>query len=141
MNMPTRRMFSNDILGTDAFLEMSVEAQVLYFHLVMGADNRGYVNNARSIISSFDGINIGHLTELVINKFVLDRDRGLYLIKHWYIHNDMPTRKVEETKYLDDLQHIYFDENNSYTVRQTDKPVVETLNSHLKEKKKPRKGK
>lgn len=134
-----RRMISNDIVATDAFNDMSINARCLYFHLVMNADNRGYINNARSIISCFDDMNTGHLQELIAKKFVLDRDRGLYLIKHWYIHNDIPRTKVEETRYIDDLKHIYFDENNAYTVRQTDKPVIETLKSHIKEKKKLRK--
>lgn len=138
--MANRRMLSKGIVCSDAFLEMSTGAIVLYYHLVMNADERGYVNNARSIISTFDEINVGHLQELISKKFILDRERGLYLIKHWYVHNDIPRCKVEETRYTDDLKHIYFDENYSYTVRNTDKPVIETLNSFVKEKKRAKRN-
>lgn len=133
--MAQRRMFSKDIVCSDAFLSMSVNARALYFHLAMNADERGYVNNVRSVMSMFDDINIGHLQEIIASKFILDRENSLYVIKHWYIHNDIPRFDIGETKYLDDLKNLYFDENFSYTVRTTEKPVVETLKSYIKEKK------
>jgi len=137
--MADRRMFSNTVVSSDAFLNMSTAARVLYYHLVMNADNRGYINNLRSIVSSFDELTMNDAEELVVNKFVIKREKGLYLIKHWYIHNDIPTCKVEETRYSDDLKQLYFDENFSYTEKVTDKPVLETLKMFVKEKKKPRK--
>lgn len=125
--MAERRMFSNQIVNSDAFHSLSTEAQVLYFNLVMSADNRGYINNAKSIISGLIGINTGHLEELVCHKFVLERDNFLYLIKHWYIHNDIPKSYIEESNYIDDLETLYFDPNFAYTIKMTKMPVLETI--------------
>ena len=120
-------MLSNQIVGSDAFISLSINAQALYFHLCMEADNRGYVNNARRIIAMFDNMALEDLKELVCSKFVLDRGKGLYLIKHWYIHNDIPTTRVEETTYYEDLENIYFDINNAYTTTKTEKKALDLL--------------
>jgi hypothetical protein len=42
--MAQRRMFSQKIIGSDAFLEMSVSARELYFQLGMYADDDGFIN-------------------------------------------------------------------------------------------------
>ena len=41
--MARRRMFSLDVVDTDAFLDMPSSAQNLYFHLGMRADDEGFV--------------------------------------------------------------------------------------------------
>lgn len=121
--MARRRMFSLEIVDSDSFNEMSTEACVLYFHMVMHADNRGYVNCAKTIISNLQGANTGHLIELLNKRFVLKRKEDVYLIKHWYIHNDIPKGRVEETNYIDDFLTLYFDLNNAYTETPTEMPV------------------
>ena len=45
--MARKRMFSEDIVESDAFLSLSKEAQLLYFHLNMRADDEGFVNNIK----------------------------------------------------------------------------------------------
>ena len=125
--MQTRRMLSKEIVGSDAFLSLSNNAQLLYFHLCLNADNRGYVSNARCIISMIVGLSISDLDELISHKFILDRSHGLYLIKHWYIHNDFPKGYVDESNYIEDLENLYFDVNNSYTSHPTKNPVLETI--------------
>jgi len=48
--MSERRMFSMQIVDSDAFLDMPLSTQALYFHLSMRADDDGFVDNARKII-------------------------------------------------------------------------------------------
>ena len=48
--MAQRRMFSLQVVDTDAFLEMPLSAQALYFHLGMRADDDGFISNARRIL-------------------------------------------------------------------------------------------
>ena len=50
--MPERRMFSKKITESDAFLDMPLSAQALYFHLNMAADDDGFVNNPKKIVRS-----------------------------------------------------------------------------------------
>lgn len=50
--MARRRMFSLDVVDTDNFTEMSVSAQVLYFHLGMHGDDDGFVSSPKKIAKS-----------------------------------------------------------------------------------------
>lgn len=43
--MANRRMFSLDVVDTDAFIDMPVTAQALYFHLGMRADDDGFISS------------------------------------------------------------------------------------------------
>lgn len=42
-------MFSKTIVDSDAFLDMPMSTQCLYFHLNMRADDDGFVNNPKRI--------------------------------------------------------------------------------------------
>ena len=42
--MAKKRMYSNAVTDSDAFIEMSSAAQALYFHLNQGADDDGFNN-------------------------------------------------------------------------------------------------
>lgn len=122
--MAERRMFAKAIVKSDAFLDLPISSQALYFHLGMEADDRGYVNNARSIIRLI-GASVGDIEQLANKKFILIRGENLILIKHWKINNLIKTDRFKETKYTDDLKLLFFDENNSYTKKQTSKPCME----------------
>ena len=116
-------MFSKDIVHSDAFLDLPISSQALYFHLGMEADDRGYVSNPKTVIRSI-GASIGDLEQLVQKKFILVRGDGLILIKHWKINNCIQPSRLVETKYTTDLKKLFFDENNSYTERDTKNPVL-----------------
>ena len=47
--MAERRMFSKTVIDSDAFIEMPLSSQALYFHLSMRADDDGFVNNPKRI--------------------------------------------------------------------------------------------
>ena len=42
-------MFAKTIIDSDAFLDMPLSAQSLYFHLSMRADDDGFINNPKKI--------------------------------------------------------------------------------------------
>ena len=48
--MANKRMFSKHIVDSDAFLEMPLSTQALYFHLNMKADDDGFVGNPKRIM-------------------------------------------------------------------------------------------
>lgn len=121
--MANRRMFSKDIVRSDTFLDLPISSQALYFHLGMEADDRGYVNNPKSVIRSICA-SIGDLEQLANKKFVLIRDESLILIKGWRINNTIQPTRLVETKFIDDLKQLFFDENNSYTEKPTEKPTL-----------------
>ena len=47
--MAERRMFAKTVIDSDAFLDMPMSAQALYFHMAMRADDDGFLNNPKKI--------------------------------------------------------------------------------------------
>lgn len=121
--MANRRMFSKDIVRSDAFLDLPISSQALYFHLGMEADDRGYVNNPKAVIRN-TGAALGDLEQLANKRFVLIRGESLILIKGWRINNCIQPSRLVESKFVDDLEKLFFDENDSYTDKPTEKPVL-----------------
>lgn len=84
--MAKRRMFSLDIIDTDAFLELPMSTQWLYFHLVIRADDDGFLANPKRIKrmlgASDDDYNL-----LVAKRFIIVFKTGVCVITHWRIHN------------------------------------------------------
>lgn len=73
------------------------------------------------------GATVGDLEQLANKRFVLVRDEGLILIKHWKMNNYIQNDRFVETKFIDDLKTLFFDENNSYTERQTKTPCIQNV--------------
>ena len=48
--MAQKRMFTMKIVDSDAFLDMPLSTQALYFHLNMRADDDGFVGNPKRIM-------------------------------------------------------------------------------------------
>ena len=68
--MAEKRMLSKKVLDTDAFLDMPLSAQALYFHLVINADDEGFVGNPKRI-RDYIGADESDLDLLIEKKFVL----------------------------------------------------------------------
>ena len=124
--MAIRRCFSKKIVRSDDFLDLPVSTQLLYFQLGMEADDRGYINNARSVIK-ITGCGVGDLEMLIAKRFVLVRQEKLILIKGWRINNSIQPTRVCESQYVDDLKLLFFDERGSYTERETNLPVSKII--------------
>ena len=79
-------MFSMKIVDSDAFLDMPMTTQCLYFHLNMRADDDGFVGNPKRI-QRLIGASDDDLKLLIAKRFVLCFDSGVIVIKHWSMHN------------------------------------------------------
>lgn len=110
--MASKRMFDSDIVTSDAFRLMSTEAQAYYFQCNFQADDRGYVSGARSLEKLYKP---GVLQELIDKRFILQRPKDLYLIKHFLIHNYIRPEILEETINLNDFKYLYIKPNGAYT--------------------------
>lgn len=126
--MAIRRCFSKKIVRSDDFCDMPISSQALYFHLGMEADDRGYVNNPRSVIKSI-GASVGDLENLITKRFILIRQEKLVLIKGWRINNTIQPSRLTESQYADDLKTLFFksDKDLSYTEQDTGLPVATTF--------------
>jgi hypothetical protein len=117
--MAERRMFAKTIIGSDAFCDMPQSTQLLYFHLAMGADDDGFVNNPKSIIRNI-GSKDDDISILIAKKFIIPFDSGVIVIKHWRIHNYIQSDRYIETKYKKEKSTLFIDENKSYSTYLTD---------------------
>lgn len=116
--MAERRMFAKTIVESDAFLDMPMSAQALYLHLGMNADDWGFVNNPRSI-RRMCGASEDDLKLLIAKKFILTFDSGAAVIKSWWVNNYVQSDRRHPTRYQEELETLFLDENKSYTTKDT----------------------
>lgn len=117
--MATKRMFSMKIVDTDAFLDMPMSTQCLYFHLNMRADDDGFIGNPKRI-QKLIGANDDDLKLLIAKRFVLTFDSGVIVIKHWRIHNTLRNDRYVETTYIEEKNMLSVKENKAYTDKKVD---------------------
>ena len=104
-------MFSSQIVTADAFLEMPLTSQALYFHLGMSADDEGFVSPRKVLRMS--GAGEDDLKILLVKGFVIPFQSGIIVITHWkqnnYIQADRftPTIYKEERATLSCIQNVY----------------------------------
>lgn len=124
--MANRRMFSLDIVDSDAFLDLPLTSQALYFHLGMRADDDGFINNPMRILRTIGG-NKSDFEMLIHKRFLLIFPNGVVVIKHWKMHNYIPRDRYKETVYLDEKSLLTLKENGSYTECNT--PCIQNVYS------------
>ena len=112
--MADRRMFSKKIIDSDAFLDMPLTTQALYFHLSMRADDDGFVSNAKRI-KTMIGASDDDLKLLIAKRFVLTFESGVVVIKHWRIHNYIQNDRYTPTTYVEEKATLSLDAKNAYT--------------------------
>ena len=113
--MAERRMFAKSIIDSDAFLDMPLSAQALYFHLSMRADDDGFINNPKKI-QRMAGASEDDLKLLIAKRFLIVFDTGVVVIKHWRIHNYIQKDRYHETNYTDEKSRLTIKENGAYTL-------------------------
>ena len=112
--MAEKRMFTKKITQSDAFLDMPLSAQCLYFHLNMEADDDGFVNSPRKI-QRLIGAKDDDLKLLIAKSFILVFETGVIVIKHWRMHNTIRQDRYHPTDYQEEYQRLQLKDNNSYT--------------------------
>lgn len=117
--MAERRMFSKVIIDSDAFLDMPLSTQALYFHLSMRADDDGFLNNARKI-QRLVGASDDDLRLLLMKRFVIGFEGGILVIKHWRMNNYLRKDRYTPTVYQDEYAMLGVKKNGSYTLEKTD---------------------
>ena len=112
--MAERRMFAKTIIDSDAFIDMPLSTQSLYFHLSMRADDDGFINNPKKI-QRMIGCSDDDLKLLVLKRFIIPFDSGIVVIKHWKIHNYIRNDRYKPTVYTSEKAMITSKENGAYT--------------------------
>ena len=116
-------MFTQKIIDSDAFLDMPLSTQALYFHLNMRADDDGFINNPKKI-QRMVGASDDDLKLLIAKNFIIPFESGVIVIKHWRINNYLQKDRYNPTKYGDEKATLSLDENGAY---QTAKALPEPM--------------
>jgi uncharacterized phage protein (TIGR02220 family) len=112
--MAKKRMVSNQIVDSDAFLDMPLSAQALYLHLLVRADDEGFTNGVRKVMR-MTRAGDDDLKVLIGKKFVIMFESGVMVIKHWLIHNTIRHDRVIPTAHQEEKKQLAIKDNNSYT--------------------------
>ncbi|MDD6468179.1 MAG: DnaD domain protein [Erysipelotrichaceae bacterium] len=112
--MADKRMFNKKITKSDAFRDMPVSAQNLYFHLNMDADDDGFVNSPKQIMTAVKA-SVDDLKLLIAKRFVIGFESGVIVIKHWRMHNTLRKDRYHPTDYQEELAMLGIKENGSYS--------------------------
>ena len=112
--MAERRMFAKKIIDSDAFLDMPLSTQSLYFHLSMRADDEGFINNPKRI-QRMIGASDDDCKLLIAKGFILVFETGVIVIKHWKIHNYIQKDRFKPTICLEEKREIVTEEDGTYT--------------------------
>ena len=107
-------MFAKTIIDSDAFVDMPLSTQALYFHLSMRADDDGFINNPKKI-QRMIGASDDDLKLLILKRFIIPFDSGIVVIKHWKIHNYIRNDRYKPTVYTSEKAMITSKENGAYT--------------------------
>ena len=124
--MANKRMFTMKIVDSDAFLEMPLSTQCLYFHLNMRADDDGFIGNPKRICKLV-GCNDDDLKLLIAKRFVLVFDNGVIVIKHWRMHNTIQKDRYVPTTYSDELKQLGIKDNKSYTLSPMETKCIQNV--------------
>ncbi|WP_394872972.1 DNA replication protein [Clostridium butyricum] len=116
--MAERRMLSRTILDSDKFLDMSLTTQALYIHLIMNADDDGFLNNSQKITRMI-GAGKKDFELLISAEFIIDFNNGICAVKHWKLHNYIRSDRYKPTVYQDELSRLVIASNKVYEESKT----------------------
>ena len=98
-------MISSDVINTDKFLSLPLATRGLYMHLNCEADDDGFIASALRTTRAVDGT-AEMLDELVSSEYLIRFDSGIYLIRHWLLHNSLKKDRYTPTIYINELGKV-----------------------------------
>ena len=111
--MANKRMFSVDVTETDAFLDMPLTAQALYFHLGMRGDDDGFVSNPRSVMR-VAGCNEADLKTLEESGYIITFRSGVIVISDWKVNNNLRNDRYKPTTFQNERSMLSETANKRY---------------------------
>lgn len=128
--MANKRCITLDIVDNDNFLELPLTAQALYFHICVRADDDGFCANPKKTLRML-GATEEDLQKLIEKEYILVANKGVLLVKHWWMHNTKRKDTYKASPHLKDNPSLATDENESYvssSVQVRNESVTENRN-------------
>ena len=135
----SKRMFNSNLVNASSFkMKVSNKAKLLYFYIMLNADDKGFCDNADEIIvlldsndrefhneASLDLLEHGYrnaiqelLDKHMLIMFVNKYGDKVYLVRQWYLHNQIPKDRVTETTYTKYLEQVEINSENEYDLKE-----------------------
>ena len=114
--MAKRRCIAIDVYQSDAFLNLSDKAKVLYIAFILNSDDDGFIINPKTVMRLYEAKeNI--LSELIDNGYIIPIDSVL-VIKHWKVHNKLQNSRRTDTIYQTALSKLCENELEEYEIKE-----------------------
>lgn len=102
--MAIRRMISSKIVDQDIFLDLPATSRLLYYDLLIRADDDGFITPQRII--RMTGASADDLRVLEAKEFVHKWEDGVIVLLHWREHNHVPADRYTASDYNPRLRSI-----------------------------------
>ena len=112
--MADRRMMSKTVIDDDNFLEMPTTAQCLYFHLLLRADDDGFVKAPKSIMRII-GAKEDDMRVLCAKQYVISFESGVIVIRHWKIHNLIKSDRYKPSQ-AEERKQLFINDDKTYSL-------------------------
>ena len=116
--MADKRMMSKSVIDTDVFIDMPISTQCLYFHMLLRADDDGFLKNAKTIMRTV-GASPDDVKLLIAKQYLIPFDTGIMAIKHWRIHNYIKKDRYKPTD-CEEIKLLEVNEKGEYVLAEPD---------------------
>lgn len=113
--MANRRMLNKTVVESDPFFEMPADSQALYMHLVLNADDEGFVGNPETI-RRMTGFSKDSLKLLIAKGFLISFQSGVVVVTHWEMQNKIQPSRKTKTIFADEKGLLLVDEQGKYLI-------------------------
>lgn len=130
-----KTLVSADVCGSDAFYDMSFEAQALWLQTNLAADGMGACDCMKRVLRQ-SGMSADALQELLDSGFILETDyygKPVYFITHFWVANVTQGKRTYFGKYLNHaVENLTFESNEYHAYRQLGTQEASNLLAILK---------
>lgn len=131
--MAQRRMISRKIAEDDRFVDMHPVSKLLYFYLVLNADDDGFVGSVK-MINFLTNADQSNYDELLENNLILEPTKsGVYVITDWYAQNKIEPKIYKATEYLSVRALLFIKTNFAYTTNPDEKDIISPVDYWIKQ--------
>ena len=111
-------MMAKSIIETDMFLDMPTSCQCLYFHLLLRADDDGFISNPKSIVRTLSA-SADDLKILIAKQYLIGFESGVVVIKDWKIHNYIRNDRYKASS-VPERELLNIRKDKAYTLKEDD---------------------
>lgn len=121
-------MFASSVVESDAFIDMPLTAQALYFHLGMAGDDDGVVDAPKRIMRSI-GCSEDDMRILAAKGFVIPFESGVVVLRHWRVCNYLRNDRYKPSMHQCELSALSLDEGNAYVPVSGENALLNSLDT------------